>query len=417
MYVLGLSRVTISKIKKEGQINQGVWRTPGKGKGSRPGRPKKVIIDDFDKCAIRHKINEYYAVRKQVPTLRKLLRELKQDIQFPGELDSLRAVLKNLGFKYAKCGSKRKSLCERFDIVAWRAKYLRTIKALRNEIENKKQLVFVDETYVHTSHSVNKCWQSDSQPGVSKDISLGERYIVVHAGSENGFISSALLVYKSKDKKADYHDDMNKDNFKKWFAEKLLPNLSGPSVIIMDNARYHCNQINKAPNQNNRKHEIQEWLLSNNISFPPYFTKSELLLLVKQHKPQPEYEIDAIAKENGHEILRTPPYHCDLNPIELIWSLTKRKIAMKNVNIEKKHLPGLIEQEFSSITADDWKKECDHIVNIENQYIERDRITEDLPQFIIHVENSSDDSSKESDINSLEMSGVEYLESDFDYES
>ncbi|KAG8310088.1 hypothetical protein J6590_071163 [Homalodisca vitripennis] len=42
---------------------------------------------------------------------------------------------------------------------------------------------------------------------------------------------------------------MNHDTFSKWFRESLLPNLSTPSVIVMDNAPYHSKILDKAPTQ------------------------------------------------------------------------------------------------------------------------------------------------------------------------
>ncbi|KAG8292464.1 hypothetical protein J6590_038938 [Homalodisca vitripennis] len=42
---------------------------------------------------------------------------------------------------------------------------------------------------------------------------------------------------------------MNHDTFSKWFRESLLPNLSAPSVIVMDNAPYHSKILDKAPTQ------------------------------------------------------------------------------------------------------------------------------------------------------------------------
>jgi hypothetical protein len=34
--------------------------------------------------------------------------------------------------------------------------------------------------------------------------------------------------------------------------------------------------------------------------------------------------VDTLLAKNGHAVLRDPPYHCEYNPIELIWSITKR---------------------------------------------------------------------------------------------
>lgn len=86
----------------------------------------------------------------------------------------------------------------------------------------------------------------------------------------------------------------------------------------MDNASYHTIQVNKARNTNSRNVEIQNWLHYNDIPFEETQTREELLCLVDKHKPEPIYEVDQILKEHGHEVLRLPPYHCDLNPIELI---------------------------------------------------------------------------------------------------
>ena len=40
--------------------------------------------------------------------------------------------------------------------------------------------------------------------------------------------------------------------------------------------------------------------------------------------------IDNIAKNYGHEVLCLPPYHCDLNAIELIWADEKNFAACEN---------------------------------------------------------------------------------------
>ena len=43
-----------------------------------------------------------------------------------------------------------------------------------------------------------------------------------------------------------------------------------------------------------------------------------------------KYELDEIALEKGHEVIRLPPYHCKYNPIELIWAQVKSEVAKKN---------------------------------------------------------------------------------------
>ena len=43
--------------------------------------------------------------------------------------------------------------------------------------------------------------------------------------------------------------------------------------------------------------------------------------------------MERVAKEYGHEILRLPPYHCELNPIELAWAAEKNYVAGENKDI------------------------------------------------------------------------------------
>ena len=90
----------------------------------------------------------------------------------------------------------------------------------------------------------------------------------------------------------------------------------------MDNAPYHSVQENKPLTTASRKAEIQEWLRKMGISFSEDMMKSELLEIVRFRKPTPTYKVDTIFKEKGHEVIRLPPYHCNLNAIEYVWNLS-----------------------------------------------------------------------------------------------
>lgn len=218
-----------------------------------------------------------------MPTIKKLLAVLKEDINFPGSRESLRLLLHKLGYKYKKCNNKRE------------------------------------------------------EPGVSKAVATGKRYILVHAGGSTGFVKNALLIYNDKEKKTDYHESKNKDNFKKWVTERLLPNLDDNSCVVMDNTKYHTYQINKAPNLSWRKDLILKWLDEQNICYPTNATKPTLLTIAKKFKPDPKYEI---LKDHGHTVIRLPPYHCDFNPIEIIWGIGKNKVASKKCCTRRRNFFG-----------------------------------------------------------------------------
>ncbi len=101
------------------------------------------------------------------------------------------------------------------------------------------------------------------------------RFIIIHAGSTEGFVPGRLLMFKSKyGNKRDYHDSMNSHTFRKWFLEQLLPNIPPRSLIIMDNAPYHNMQLNKAPSGNSRKGDIIKWLWDNKIPHDASHTRA-----------------------------------------------------------------------------------------------------------------------------------------------
>ena len=76
-----------------------------------------------------------------------------------------------------------------------------------------------------------------------------------------------------------YKETMTSEFFEAWFQKFLLPTLNTPSVIIMDNARFHR------------------------------MGKLELL-----------------CEEFGHKLLPLPPYSPEYNPIEKTWAHIKKHL-------------------------------------------------------------------------------------------
>jgi len=154
----------------------------------------------------------------------------------------------------------------------------------------------------------------------------GNRLIYVHAGSKDGFIPEVSLIFQSGNASGYYHGQMNSDNFSKWLKEKLLPNIPN-SVICLDNASYHIKVLNPMPSKYETKRKLSKWLERRPIPHSLQMRKTELYdLIVANAFPIKKYCIDELLKENGHDVIRTPPYHCDLNAIELAWSCTERYV-------------------------------------------------------------------------------------------
>lgn len=119
--------------------------------------------------------------------------------------------------------------------------------------------------------------------------------------------------------------------------------------------------------------------------------------------------------EHGHEVLRLPPHHCDLNPIENIWAIVKRRIAEKYVSQAPGEIASITEAAFSRMTTEEWLNVCLHVEKIEDTYYDSARLLyTEMDKFIIDVtgdtsDSSDDDSSIDEDEN-IEMEGVDPLE-------
>ena len=118
--------------------------------------------------------------------------------------------------------------------------------------------------------------------------------------------------------------------FEKWF-KTLLQKLSQPSIIVMDNASYHSRRTTTYPTSKWKKAQLQEWLTSNSIPWTADMLRPEIWRLVKHHRPRhSEYVCDEMASLHGHRVLRLPPYHSELNPIELVWGQVKGYVSRNN---------------------------------------------------------------------------------------
>ena len=59
-----------------------------------------------------------------------------------------------------------------------------------------------------------------------------------------------------------------------------------------------------------------------------------------------------VAKEYEHEILRLPPYHCELNPIELAWAAEKNYVAGENKDMTLDSVEKLFKKKREELPED-----------------------------------------------------------------
>lgn len=392
----GVSENIVYKIIKE-QKDTNTLKSPVK-KRARLSTVDK--LDELDKCAIRRKVHSIY-LNNDYPTLDKIMRICEADEDIPVfKRTTLHKILHELGFDYNK-QDNRTLLLEREDIVLWRRKYLRQIKEYRDA---NKTIYYLDETWVNAGHVKTKTWLDTTvknkrqafldglSTGPKAPTGKGKRLIVLHIGSDKGFVEDGLLVFESKSTK-DYHEEMDGERFLNWFIN-IMPKLEPGSVVVMDNAPYHSVRIEKIPTTSWNKQQIIDWLQSKGKSMDMTYLKKELLTKVAEIAPQyNKYLIDETAKSNGITILRLPPYHCKLNPIELVWAQIKNYVGANNSTFKMSDVKKLLYDAIALIDANRWKKCCDHVIREESTMWHLDDVMEHAEQnsFIINVTGESSD--------------------------
>ena len=113
----------------------------------------------------------------------------------------------------------------------------------------------------------------------------------------------------------------------------------------------------------------------------------------------------------GHEVVRLPVAHCELNPIEMAWSQVKGHVKQNNkryINIVMDivivwHLlrftltevKELVYQGFEAVTSERWQSLIKHVQEeVEDHYWEQDGLHEEfLERFLIHISSDSSDGS------------------------
>lgn len=282
---------------------------------------------------------------------------------------------------------------ERSDVVEARYHFLHVMKTLTS---SEKPIVYLDETWINQNYTVSKCWvdgTSDKAQGIRVPTGKGGRWIILHAGTKNGFIPGAALIFKAKNT-GDYHDQMNSDSFEKWWTTQLIPNIPPSSIIVMDNASYHSRKKHRPPTNSSNKAVIREWLEKKGVTVPEGLRKVPMMQLVASHVTASDtnYVTDTIASEHGHRVVRLPPYHCQYNPIELIWAQLKGYVSKKNTFRNADMMP-LINEALGTITAENWRNAVTHAEQIQAGDMKRDLVIENfVDSFNITLTSSDDDS-------------------------
>ncbi|ETP03592.1 hypothetical protein F441_19461 [Phytophthora nicotianae CJ01A1] len=265
---------------------------------------------------------------------------------------TMRVWLNDMGFKHLR-GQSRHYLAESTGNVAFRATYLQKRLGNRDALQHPIQpQFFLDESYCNVNHVTGKTWLTEEKIRLSK--------------SGRGASSNKKVGTGGDD---DYHGNFDAALFEKWFT-KLCMTLQqyGNCIIHMDGASYHKRQEDPAPTRRTTKAAIQSWLFRRKIDFEPSWFIPQLLELVKAHKTKPSYVAARIAREHNHTLLYTPPYHPELQSIELIWGRVKNRIARRPAD-NLTDLSAKLTNEFERIKYKHWCKYYRRVLRFERKYM------------------------------------------------
>ncbi|XP_069354549.1 uncharacterized protein [Maniola hyperantus] len=258
------------------------------------------------------------------------------------------------------------------------------------------------EEGVHNVKQIQQRTAEATQTMEQKAASKSQRVVAIHAGSEAGFIRNALLVTESHDDYSNISDDVYFD----WLQHKLIPNLLPRSVVVVDTASPHDKEYDPAPNSNAKRSDMTAWLDQKGIHYTTDMYKPQLYQLINDNKDCfKKFALDKMLTDYGHDILRIPPHHPDLNPIEMVWAVIKTHVTSKTKEFNVSKIIDLVKEKVDTIGPEEWKIMCMEVREIEESYRNNELIVDTLSETIVAGDNM--DSSSESEDSDTSLSSDE----------
>ncbi|KAF0730473.1 DDE 3 domain-containing protein [Aphis craccivora] len=84
-----------------------------------------------------------------------------------------------------------------------------------------------------------------------------------------------------------------------------------------------------------------------------------------------------MVKTNNKIVLRLPPYHCELNAIELAWAIVKKHVKDNNKTFKLQDIKHLLIEGVNKVSPDMWKNFVVHVIKEEEKAWSLDNVVED----------------------------------------
>lgn len=209
------------------------------------------------------------------------------------------------------------------------------------------RVVYMDESYIHHHYSrhndslvdpTDDKYVKEKHKGrrlcfiaaiIDKDRTVSDEERTPEQAAE--LLLDSVDIFEGGQQKADYHGMFCHDYFVNWM-DTLLQALENRGlagcIIVMDNAKYHKALPESTPKQGSRRAKMISAMKEYGLDIPDNATKAILWKILSKH-----IEVNVIpvivekARAKGHDVVFTPPYHSDLQPIELVWANVKGEVG------------------------------------------------------------------------------------------
>lgn len=346
---------------------------------------KRKRIFSAEMEAMIHRILNHSKENNTYVTSTTLCQSALEELQVIVSRSTMKRWLHVLGYKWGYKKFVKQARSFRDTLI--RQYIYKYAQAVREQGDGTAVIVYMDESYVHSHHGVKKGWfHPDAIEGADTQGDIrGKRLIIMHAMTKDGMlhvhdeVPSNILteIYESAElifdevcvdghSLADYHDTINGDKFVQWIQTRLFPAFTAlypgkKMILVLDNAKYHHHRGPEWFAVSKKKHtELGAFLRACGVkeftakesdgSFrvfkKEHFTADsrgknakgptvhQLQIAVKAHiAANPDINTTVpqqLFADKGWELLYTPPYVSDLQPIEMIWGYTKHIVATKN---------------------------------------------------------------------------------------
>jgi hypothetical protein len=349
----------------------------GSGNSQHPLHLSSLTLDI--ECAI-HRIIREYNKNKGFCSTPMIISSLFNELGVNIPIATMKRWLHDLNYEYG-----RSRTYGTMELAARKARTVNYIKQLSLAIKSEESgefiICYMDESYVNLNHKIQYTWfnkNSEISNEVGGKPGKGERAIIIHSITKFGLLGgeiddnnlgesfpSSQHIFIGGYIGEDYHKNMNSSLFLAWINNRFIPafnhNFPGKKcILILDNAPYHhvkgvdyiylfndkkriieqlekigVTRISVMRNNKNTFIDKSRWKLKYSLVFP--YSPSTLELRdhlefeIKMREENQRDELEKIFNPLGWQLIFTPPYTPETQPIEKIWAFVKNYVA-KNYN-------------------------------------------------------------------------------------